>query len=115
MHIQDFAETAMNELLGWYGYSNVDRNDLTKSSRITSSMDTSGTYLVDHTINLKSMNTIKTTAKIPPPATSSRTTNSTPEHYKNSSSPDSSGRHSKSPIALRKLIDKQGLYVSHFI
>ncbi|XP_055386803.1 sine oculis-binding protein homolog A [Condylostylus longicornis] len=33
--INDFAETAMNEVLGWYGYDNVDRLDLsTKASRL---------------------------------------------------------------------------------
>lgn len=39
--IKEFAETAMNELLGWYGYDSVDRLDLSsKTSRLLKSSAT---------------------------------------------------------------------------
>ena len=30
LYLQDFAETTMNELLGWYGYDKVDEGDTEK-------------------------------------------------------------------------------------
>lgn len=115
--LQDFAETAMNELLGWYGYSNVDRNDLTKSSRfptttvhLEADLASSTGANTHHARQMRLLNTTATATAAP----SSRTTNSTPDRCNNSTSPESSGRHSKSPSVTAitiatKLNDKLGL------
>lgn len=109
----------MNELLGWYGYSNVDRNDLTKCSRFpttTVHLDTdlaSSTGASTH--HARQMRLLNTTATSSVAAPSSRTTNSTPDRCNNSTSPESCGRLSKSPnittitTTTTKLNDKQGL------
>ncbi len=84
----------MNELLGWYGYNNVDRNEITKyTTRATGddSMD----------INKGKSSTVSITSR--------PTNSSTPDHY-SSHSPDNS----KSPI-LRKIIDKKGLLSSRVL
>lgn len=116
---QDFAETAMNELLGWYGYSNVDRNDLTKCSRFPTTTvhleaDLVSPTSTHHARQMRLLNTTATTtATSSVAAPSSRTTNSTPDRCNNSTSPESSDRHSKSPnvtiLTTTKLNDKQGL------
>ncbi|KAG4075659.1 hypothetical protein HA402_003484 [Bradysia odoriphaga] len=84
--IKDYAETAMNELLGWYGYNNVDRNEITKYSRAADD-------IMD--INKPKSTTVSITSR--------PTNSSTPDQY-SSHSPENS----KSPI-LRKIIDKKGL------
>lgn len=76
----------MNELLGWYGYNNVDRGDISKYSRT-----------VDDSVDMNKQKS--TTVSI----TSRPTNSSTPDRY-SSHSPENS----KSPI-LRKIIDKKGL------
>lgn len=74
----------MNELLGWYGYNNVDRGEIAKYSRTgDDSMD----------INKQKSTTVSLTSR--------PTNSSTPDRY-------SSPENSKSPI-LRKIIDKKGL------
>jgi hypothetical protein len=42
---QEFAETAMNELLGWYGYDKVDRMEMTKDNKLPSSAALTTTVL----------------------------------------------------------------------
>lgn len=105
----------MNELLGWYGYGNVDRNDLAKCSRLASSSTNSNMDLSSSSTKTNNQkltrNNSQTTMNKMSTAPSSRTTNSTPERYTNNSSPESSSRHSPSPtIGKTNLIDKKGLH-----
>ncbi|KAJ6650094.1 Sine oculis-binding protein like, partial [Pseudolycoriella hygida] len=82
--IKDFAETAMNELLGWYGYNNVDRTEISKYSRTSDD---------NRDINKRKSTTVSITPR--------PTNSSTPDQY-TSHSPENS----KSPI-LPKVIDKK--------
>lgn len=83
----------MNELLGWYGYGNVDRSD---ANKIPTSVQQVQQHVLDHHSN-------SNTTKSPVSRLSSiaRETSSTPEQ-------NSSSENSKSPI-LRKIINKQGV------
>lgn len=109
----------MNELLGWYGYSNVDRNDLTKCSRFPTTTVhleadlPASTGTSTHQVRQMRLSAATTTATSSVTAPSSRTTNSTPDRCNNSTSPESCGRHSKSPNVTTitnttKLNDKLG-------
>ena len=85
----------MNELLGWYGYGNVDRNELTRTTVSESTQN----HRSDQS---KLMHAL-------------RTTNSTPsDRLNDNSSPESSTTSKETSIVLKKISenDNQGLYVS---
>lgn len=98
----------MNELLGWYGYGSVDRNELSAKTTSASSQQSSVSNNTDNNNrnnnNSKNNNTINLSRKSSPSTTSRlsmgiRGPSSTPER---NSSPESS----KSPT-LKQMIDKQ--------
>lgn len=91
---QEFAETAMNELLGWYGYGNVDRSD----TKIPTSVQQV------HLLDQSSSNTTK--SPVSRISSIARGTSSTPDR-------NSSSENSKSPI-LRQIINKQGVCVYRY-
>lgn len=85
----------MNELLGWYGYENVDRSDLGKSSKQPSNAKA-------QQANNNQIRLIKTPTTVNLSLRSEKitTTPSTPDRLINNSSPESSSRYSKSPGTL---------------
>lgn len=98
----------MNELLGWYGYSNVDRNDLSKSSKINiaDSQKSNVNILMVPNAQKRRRRGSGADGFSNTVIASSRTTTSTPDRCGNSSSPDSHC-HSYSPSASKN-IEKQG-------
>lgn len=84
----------MNELLGWYGYGNVDRSD--------TKVPTSVQHV--HLLDQSSSNTTK--SPVSRISSIARGTSSTPDQ-------NSSSENSKSPI-LRQIINKQGVYISKY-
>lgn len=109
---QDFAETAMNELLGWYGYENVDRGELGRTSKplgaavITNSAQQQASAAKPSrvTSQITESKTSSAPSKVHPPTRSAKapppTTSSTPDRHTNNSSPEITGsRFSKSPAS----------------
>lgn len=106
----------MNELLGWYGYSSVDRNDLSKSSKVDSGEShktRSGvnSSMVSNMQNRRHQIMQNSQRGGGGDGPSSRTTNSTPDRCGNSSSPESQS-HSPSNANTSNAIDTQGWYTN---
>jgi hypothetical protein len=94
---QEFAETAMNELLGWYGYDKVDRMEMAKDNRLPTSAALTTTVLATlqkrrEPIEDKSSNGVVATTE------------------SSLSEKDSSREDSRSPISL-KIADVKGRFV----
>lgn len=92
----------MNELLGWYGYENVDRGDLGRASKQlaadTQKAKTSKSLHTSNQIRMHKTPALNVNPLLRPDKSS--TTPSTPDRPTNNSSPESSSRYSKSPAAL---------------
>lgn len=95
----------MNELLGWYGYENVDRSDLGRASKQLATeahqrAQPSQSKLNHHSSITNQIRLIKTpAAAVNNPALRSDKIPTTPDRLANNSSPESSSRYSKSPAA----------------